>query len=94
MIEHTQFWSTVLIMIGLGLDVIGAIILIISSNKFSNFVINQMNKSTNEKVEEQKKKLMIKQKDHTSNGLSILLIGFIVQIVGYLISIELLFNFS
>jgi len=94
MSEAIQLVSAILIVAGLAADVIAALILIRASNKISKFFFNQMNRTTNEKVENEKNELKKQQKENTIRGLTILLWGFVVQIIGYSLIILSLIKFE
>ena len=94
MSEAIQLVSAIFIVAGLVADVIAALILIRASNKISEFFFNQMNRTTNEEVENEKNEIKNQQKENTIMGLTILLWGFVVQIIGYLLIILSLIKFE
>ncbi len=83
MAEEIQVFYLIIILVGLGANVTGAFILIRSSGKLYEFFMQQMNRTTNDEIEEKKTKLMQKQKRNTQVGLFFLLWGFVIQIIGY-----------
>ena len=80
-----ELLSTIVILIGLCVDAVGAIILIKTSSISLAFIMKLINQTTNEKVEKIKESFLEKEKELATLGLFLLLGGFLIQIIGYAI---------
>lgn len=78
-----EMGSTILIVLGLAVDVVGASLLIKASNKTLDFILGQMNRSVDDEFESKIDKVSKTEKNYTSIGWTILLAGFLIQAIGY-----------
>lgn len=78
-----EMFSTILIVLGLSVDVIGASILIKASNKTLNFILRQMNRFVDDEFESKIDEVSKTEKNYTSLGWKILVAGFLIHALGY-----------